>query len=556
MKNLKYMLLALLAFGLGSCHTPEEPTFAADDSVGITSLTARFVSGPYSSDPNAAFTAAVTSTQQTEIVISIPWYYPETSDNQVTDITRMRVQAATEAGTVITPALGVLDLTKSTRVSVQLPNGRTKEYTIRGSIDKLTGNEIDALTAVDSNEQRFDAIVDNDSRIIMIGTTEEVLEGCTITSRLSPHAKIVAPDLSKPIDIREGDIFTVAAHNGATRDFEVKFVIPEKTDYGMRPKSDKKMFIKYFSQDYGISLPAGASTRLAVQGNNLLLSTGSNIYAFDRFSGEAKGEIAAPAGLTIHSLTNDEAGNLLFAAMAGPGAEFKVFRARSLEETPQELFTYVNPFWCNGMSNLRVVGDIDQKAVITAMADLENHWTAWQIENGAVSGDPVEGVFGCFTSTLWSTQSATIIGASTDLQDGLFALGYGGLYDLFHYDMATGSWSSAVDTSAFVNSNNNPNCLSLVEFNKARYIAFTVGTHFTWSFVEVYVYDASNISTMNDAQAFHMSSSEIMGSFVGVTGATSDVLLVPSEDGYKLSLYFIDGNYDVMGSYEFDCVKK
>ncbi len=565
MKNsLKYYFLVAVTLLLGSCHSPEEPTFATVDSVGITSLTARFVDGPYSSDPNAAFTTKVTDVNQTEIVIEIPWFYPESSDNQVTDITRMRVQAATEAGTVITPALGVLDLTKSHRVSVQMPNGRTKEYTIRGKIAKLSGTDIDALTLIDSYEQRYDAIVDNDTRTILIGTPEEALYGCTITGRFSPHAAVTNPDPKTPTDVRSGDIFTVTAHNGTTANYEVRFEIPQKVGYGMRPNSGKKIFIKYFSSDYGMSVPAGTSTRLAVQGNNLLMAYGDKIVVFDRFSGEKKEELSAPNGMVIHSLVSDAAGHLLLSGKAANGEHLKIYRMDSLTEEAKEIIDFENviPFVLE-TGNLRVVGDLDHDAVITAIAatyggeTASPTYVAWEVVGGVI-GEPQTGIISS-AGQLWNTFNATAISASNNLNDGLFSAGYVGTYHIYYFNPIEAGWSIAVDTSSFINSNDNPCAMALSEFNGANYLALIKGAHFTWSFVEIFMYDASNPSTMNSAQVFHMPSDVIMSSTIADNTANdsfSDVLLYPSEDGYKLSLYFIDHNWEVMGSYEFDCVKK
>ena len=49
-----------------------------------------------------------------------------------------------------------------------------------------------------------------------------------------------------------------------------------------------------------------------------------------------------------------------------------------------------------------------------------------------------------------------------------------------------------------------------------------------------------------------------ISSFNGTDGvsATGDVLLVPSADGYTLTLYYIDNNCKALGAYQFDCIKK
>lgn len=556
MKNImKYLLLALFGVALVACHQPEEPQFMDGDSVGITSISARFADGPFSTNPNAIFTATVTDPAQTEIVVSIPWFFPTSSDNQITDITRMRIQAATEPGTVISPALNILDLTQPTKVDVELPNGRMKSYIIRGQIDKISDKNIESMTFVDVEGQRYDAIIDNDTRKIMVSSTEEAVYGCTITYRLSAHAKLLSPDLSEPMDITDGTTFVVEAHDGSTAEYEVKIMIPEKVDYGIRPASDKNVFFKYFATELGIQLPAGAITRLAVSGNNLILSTGSGLYAFDRFTGDFVAEIPVPAGLTIHSLVNDSAGNLLFAANAAFGSTFTVYRVKSLEDTPEAIITFNHvDIYSVSMGNLRVFGDVDNNAVVTAMVDTSQYFVAWQI-TGGVAGEAQWGAITPFVSTVWTPQGACVSPASDNFEEGLWAIGYAGAYDLYNYSPGTGAWSTCYVTGSA--GNENFNCLSVVEFNKAKYLAFEVGAHFSYGDCpEVYMFDSSNPATLSNALTFKMEYTEVKGSFVGATGACSDVLLYVSPDGFKLSLYFIDGNYDVMGCYEFDCIKK
>lgn len=565
MKNcLKYSLLAVAAWVMCSCHTPEEPQYSAADSVGITSLTARFVDGPYASDPSAAFTTYVTDVNQTEIVLEIPYYYPLESNNQVTDISRMRIQAATEAGTVITPALAVLDLTKSHKVSVQMPNGRSKEYTIRGKIAKLSGTDIDAITFIDTYQARYDGIVDNDKRTIMVGTPNDVLTGCTIEGRFSPHAAVTSPEPTTPTDIYSGDKLTVTAHDGSTAEYTITFEIPQKVGYGMRPNSGKKIFIKYFGTDYGTTNPVGMSLRLAVCGNDLLIAHDTEILVVDRFSGQLKETIPAPVGFSIHSLVSDAAGNVLIANKAGNGEHLTIYRFRSLQETPELFIDFENVIpYVLETGDVRVVGDIDGDAVITAMAPTYGaataspSYVAWQVTGGVV-GEPQIGVV-TPSGQLWNSFNASTVGVSNDLNDGLYFAGYVGVYNIYHFNPAENGWSIAVDTTGFVTSNDIPGSMSLCEFNGARYLAFLRNAAFTWSFTEFKVYDASDPTTMNSAEVFHMTSDEIKSSTISDNSGNDpfgDILFYPSEDGYKLSVYFVDRNWDVVGSYEFDCIKK
>jgi len=86
--------------------------FQQPESLGLTSVSAMFNYGTYKGNSAATFTATVSDLTQ-DIVIQVPYYYPEESNNQVTDITNMKVYATMDYNCFIEPKLGILDLSKA-----------------------------------------------------------------------------------------------------------------------------------------------------------------------------------------------------------------------------------------------------------------------------------------------------------------------------------------------------------------------------------------------------------------------------------------------------------
>ena len=196
-----------------------------------------------------------------------------------------------------------------------------------------------------------------------------------------------------------------------------------------------------------------------------------------------------------------------------------------------------------------MTGNIDEKAVVVANTDGTVSGLAWQINSGVADSPKILNT----GWTLSNIANGCMVAATSDIATGVFAFGYWGVYDLYYSrDMS----STTVAVAAPASSNENNNCLATVTFNGANYLAAGIGAHFSWGYVpQLLVYDITN---PNQVTSFHaVPYSELnVGGFKGVTGATSDVLIVVSEDGYYMDVYFVDANYDLITCYEFDCIQQ
>ena len=283
--------------------------------------------------------------------------------------------------------------------------------------------------------------------------------------------------------------------------------------------------------------------RLAEAGDYLLVSTGSSVFAVNRLSGEYVTDIPAPEGLTIHSLTNDDAGNIVFAANASYGGTFDVYSMTDLSDTPKLVLSYPHTdIYSSSMGNLRVKGNVKGNAAVTASVDVSQYWVAWQIENGTASSATF-GAAPAGSSQIWNPQSLCTAPVSDNLSDGLLYIGYTGDYNLeYCADYVQNSWTPIFMTGSA--GNENYNCLSTAEFNGRKYVAYEAGSHWNWgNCPEVHLIDITDIS--NASETMMVSSSDITGgaSYTGA-GASSDVLLTVSDDGGTMYIYVTDGNYD------------
>ena len=543
--NILILSIAVMAM-FASCKEVDPLAGTELGEMGIQSVTAAFTGEVYENDVNAKFSALPDA--DGNIVVEVPYYYPQTSDNEVPEefLSNMRVTASLFAGTYIEPALGVLDMSKTYDITAYDAAGRTKEYTLTAKITKLKECELTAFN-VTSAGSLYSGIINPGAKTISLMVTGDELTGCTVDYTVSPHAT-VSGNLET---IRPGDKITVTAHNEVDKnEYTIAFAVPEKIGYGARVGSGKNLWTKYFA-NLGVTLSsADAPMRLAAHGDVLyVLAGGSTIYTLNKATGEYLSTLAIPDGYTAHYMVSDEAGNILFAANSTSGTDFKVYAMESIDATPVELISYSNASYAN-LGNIRVTGNIKENAVVTANTDGTVAGLAWQITDGVVTAPKT-------ITTSWSLSNIAngcMVAASSDLSTGVFAFGYWGVYNLYYSKDLTSFTDAVVMTETGSNENNN--CLSTVTFNGAQYIAAGIGAHFSWGYVpQFHVYDSTNPNMLS--QFFVAPWSELDdGGFKGVTGATSDVLIVVSEDGYYMDVYFVDANYDLITCYEFDCIQQ
>lgn len=304
--------------------------------------------------------------------------------------------------------------------------------------------------------------------------------------------------------------------------------------------------------DYGVEV-AGGPLRLAVKDNMLLVANGGNkLYAINRADGSMLQEVPIPDGMSVYSMTNDDAGNILVSAQTAFGGNMIVYAFESLDKAPKKIIEYThNAIWSSNLGNVRVKGDINGKAVVTAFVDVSQYWLAWQI-TGGVAGEAKFGAVTPAANTVWNPYAACVAPVSDDLNDGILFIGYSsdsaGKYDLnWCSDTSANNWKSVFHTSS--EGNENYNCISTANFAGFRFCAIERGAHFSWgASPEVYLLDITDLN--NVKEAVYIDSDTVGGSFTG-KGACSDVLISTSADGKTMDMFVTDGNYNCLTCIRF-----
>lgn len=546
----------VILFFTNGCQQPDEllPPVSRN---GINSITATFEDG------TGSFTGFFTEGSQ-EIVIPVPYYFPESSDNQVTvaQLQRMRVKANLDDNVIVTPSLLYLDLTQENTITVTDQLKQKKQYTVRGEIRKsseclITEFKLPSLglTGVINETTRTIALV-------AIGELEPALAELT----LSYHATISPDPRVQQLDYNNNPQLTVTAHDGTTtRVYTVKKETPEKLPYGIRSGSAKLMFAKKLKADLGITLD-NMTGGMAVTGDYVVLNTRSaNAVYLNAKTGEKVGEIElgdVKGSLRNFYNTADDDGNILITNLAPNDGNFKVWKITSIPSAPELMIE-----WAGGVAigrKLSIKGSIEGNAIITApiLGTAGQRFARWIVTGGTLASQTPEVITMSGLTKGWTTNADIVCTSNTDVNADYFVASYSD--NTFAW--VNGTTNTVKKKLDAISTNYIPNAVDFAEFNNAKYTVVNWVNSFTWGAADgVWMLDVSsdaqfagNLETRTcNAVVWECERDKFgpkaIAPVVANGNGTGDVALKVSDDGYFLYLYFMFTNGYVVG-YQFDCI--
>lgn len=550
----------MLALALAFTGCAEEENVAPTaNREGITSLSAYFTSGTY--QDKLAAQLSTTSSETTDYVIPIPYYYPEESDYVPSeDMKNMKVTAKLENNCFLSPGLGVLDLTKKNEFTYTNPYGEQKKITISGQLTHLNKCAIKSFMAEPGD---LSGVIDEDSKTISLVTMDD-LSKMTADVVLDPHATI-SPDPSVPHDFNDGFEFTVTADNGVDKStYKVMKQIPQKMDNGYRAGSEKELFVNDMTT-LGVKDPNAIHPTLACIGNFVVLNLGdgSAPQYFRKATGSKVGTIALGEAKATGAITSDNAGNMLICNYADNGQTLNIYKTNDVTKAPTKLISYTNGLGVGIGARLHVQGDLNSNAVITATPYSCNNAIRWIVKDGRV-GNP-ENIL--MSVAAWGAQddAAKVVGVDAEGKNGSIVDYYqGGVCQMYYLS----DWKTSANLVQD-NSGNawgyNTAAIDVRPFNKARYLAlFEMGYWPDWGLTgHIYLYDASNpasVTGTTDGSSMLKYAYTIPDNFGSVgyasDGRFADVLVTPSEDGYFLYIFYASNTHLSFGGIQVDCIKK
>ena len=567
MKNIILYLFSLVfAFAISSCEDPEYVASNAQRQ-GITSIDAYFSSGQYNN--MLAGRLEVTNPDASEFVIPIPYFYPETSDNEITNeqLANMRVKVEIDNNCIIEPGIAILDLTKENKFTFVDNYGKSRDIIIRGERVKSDKCE---LIAFGVNEPAISGIIDKAAKKVSIISVDD-LSAVFCNYEISAHATITPDPTTTPVNLNESLTFTVVAHNGVTKcEYVVMKEVPAKMASGFDKNSLEQLF--NFDPVSMLGLPdfqtlIGPS--LAMCGGNLVvcLGDGSTPIYINRSTGVKLGTInlgSAPA----YSVTNDDAENMLLVNSANGGETVEIYKTSSVKDSPTLFYSFTNPSTFPCGAKMKVNGNINGNALIVltnagidGVSDCSEA-IILQVVGGEVMGH--QSIDLSAHGQSWGSapvNTATVVAASTNPADGVFQSNYGAstLNWILGDNTLMGSFNSDLTGWGL-----NPNCLDAKIFNNNKYMSLFVVSHFpAWGMgPQLYLYDVSNKSNFTGSDVGNLDCLVLKNDAItwyqeaAYSVASGDVILAPSKDGYKMYIYYYDHNSGVIGGYSVDCIDR
>ena len=315
--------------------------------------------------------------------------------------------------------------------------------------------------------------------------------------------------------------------------------------------------------DYS-SYESGHPVRLAAYGDKILLANMNKVLVLNPADGSLVQTINLPEGFVCHSLCVDEGGNIIIAnnaAYSWAGIDqceiLNVYTVKSLTDTPRLLLKYhTGNIWCSHTGNIRVAGNIDEKACISAIAASSGYYVAWNAENGEVADD-ANGwdvfVAGTLPYVPGDSNWGSVVPNGTSCADGLWFVGYQGDYSLqFCEDPVEGkAWTSVAPTGN--DSNWNTSTVSLLTVGGVNYAVVMTGAFFNYADPYLLILDVTDKTAVKqlakiDCGMFAERNADwSLVNYVdgGTAGAHNDLLLVATESGIKM--YFADSNFNMVG---------
>ncbi|WP_215224667.1 DUF5018 domain-containing protein [Echinicola shivajiensis] len=550
--NIIYMLVILLL--VIGCQQPDEllPPVSRN---GINSITATFEDG------TGEFIGYFEEGSN-EIIVPIPYYFPISSNQEVTveQMKRMRVSANLDDNVTISPSLLYLDLTRENNITVTDQRKEKKDYVVRAEVRKSSEAHIEEFSLP---ELGLAGVINESTQTISLVAIGE-LAPAKAELRLSYHASI-SPDPREELIDYNGEVqFTVTAHDGLTKQvYTVKKEVPEKLPFGIRSGSAKLMFAKQLNVDLGIGVDH-LSGGLALSGDHIVINTrGTNSVYLNAKTGEKEGEIdlgGIKGSLTNFYSTSDDAGNILVCNLAPNSGAFKVYTISSVEDNPELFLT-----WDGGVPigrKLSVQGSLDGDAIITApILQAGQQIARWQVEGGTLVSQEPEIITMAGLEKGWGTNSDVVYSSGSDLNSDYFVASYSD--NTFAWvDGTSNTVSSKLDA---ISANFIPNAVDYIAFNNSSFATLNWVNSFTWGAADaVWLLDVSNESDFSGNLSnktcpavvweapLNTYGPNAIGAPANLNG-TGDVILKVSEDGYYLYLYFMFTNGYVVG-YQFDCI--
>ena len=376
----------------------------------------------------------------------------------------------------------------------------------------------------------------------------------------SAYVKFTVPAIQVPVYDEE-----TGEETGETEDYTYRL-------YVVQDGNSVQVLAKSLPADFDVANSDDpvhdATVSIAKFNGKYLVCDATKVYEVDPATG-AFSPANIPSDLPVQSITNDDAGNLLFAPLIGYCEVGKIYAVKATDTAmanPVVLIPWVNEAWAGsrGADKVAAKGDVFGNGMVTMIYggvgsyDGLTYCLAWEIKNGAADvfdynewnksthriNNDAWLTSPDLDDDLWLSNRAVFAPAGATAADGFFYCGYDGLYGLYYYNGT--EWSEMIPELG--NWAYAPNGLATTVWNGHSIIAITVMSYFPeWGIPSMLVIAdltsgelLSITEYANDAEEF-------------VTGAqessTTDVIL--EVEGDELCATLVDSAWGMLLKMKF-----
>ena len=594
-KIVNYLLMLALALMTAGCKQPDDLTPPVS-RLGLNSITAYFIEEEvinengtvaYSYYPEEGFTA-ITMENSYELVVVIPYYYPESSTNEVTQemLSKMRIRANLDDNVTINPSILYMDMTKDNTITVTDQSKKKAQYTVRAEVHKSSACAIEdfSLTIPDINpENNYEVtgIINETAKVISLLDDFHSVEPVFASLRLSYHATISPDPRITALDYDKENELTVTAHDGTVSVYTVKKDIPPRVVLGIRPGSGKIMFEKKLKDDLGITVDHLTGGIAATRNYVILNTRGENSLYINAKTGDTIGKIDLgdlKENLRNFYTTADKAGNVVICNLSRNDGQtsdgtFKVWRLKNLTGETELFIEWDNSGGTppNIGRKLGIQGDLNRDAIITAPLLTEGgealvqSFARWTVKSGALESQTPEIIAITGLEKGWNANSAIIHSSATDLNSDYFVAAYQENALAWINGVTNNLRSKVLITTSSDAGNYVTNAVDYIEFNNAKYATINWVHGQPWGSADkVWLVDVTTDaefsgSLMESCPAVRWECDRAKYGGWSLTPSVQNinnsgaVALTVSPDGYFLYLYFMFTNGYVVGV-QFDCI--
>lgn len=533
----KYNLIAFIVLLLVSWGCQQPDTFEKSGNMMISNIQATL------SDGSGSFVAEGEAPYGDTIKIVIPYNYPEESSN-VTPVNALIVKATLPNSTVVSPKLGLMDLTHPIDIYVTASNGDVKHHILKADIRKNAKATIEKFTLSSGLDG---AINETEKKIYLISLDDIGTQ--TATVKLAPHATI-SPDPSLPLDYSKAQTFTVTSQNGKKAVYTVEKGIPNKAPSGFT--ATKVLWQKSLKELYGYS--DYHQIGIAVSGEHLVIpisnewaaTTEIPYYSTKNASYEGSLNVTGLSG-AIFQVANDSKGHILANTMAWAyGPDLNIWKWNDVKATPEKFITW-SPL-ASGITfdndaavgrKLSIQGDLEGDAMIYSTVGNSNVVVRWTVKGGVLESQTPEIINTGLPVWSYVTKAEATGNYKTD---DYVLCGNGLKPSLFNGTTKKGTFSTGlVRNFSFASK-------SFI-FNNAKYLSIADSDDATAS-GKCYIFDVTGKFPV--AKVFE---SESILAGTANANATGDIAVGPvSTNGFTMTVYCMITNSSIV-AYELNCME-